>query len=139
MEKYRKMLILILPLTILILAILLAFLYNYKKAFIMLLPTLVGIYCAVGMTSLIEGEINLFSVIAIFLLIGFTMDYSIFRENKEKRVEDAILISCATTSFSFLLLSFCGFKLLSSISLVLFFGIITSYISGKLIFKNKKQ
>ena len=70
-----------------------------------------------------------------FILLGFTIDYSIFRTYKNKKTEDAILISSLTTSFSFLLLSLCGFKLLASMAVILFFGIITSYFAGYFIFR----
>ena len=134
MEKYRKLLILILPVAIIILYILLTILYNFKQAIRMLAPSILGIICSILLTTLIMGEINLFSIIAVFLVVGFTMDYSIFRGNRlNAKAEDAILVSVITTSCSFLLLSFCGFKLLSSISIILFFGIITSYITGKLL------
>ena len=137
MKKYRHLLFVLLPLVVLILFTILAILYGFKNTFRILLPSLAGILGAILITTLIEGELNLFSIISVFLVIGFTMDYSIFRTNKEKKTEEAILISCITTSFSFLLLSFCGFKLLSSMALILFFGIITSYLTGYFIlFKN---
>ena len=139
MENYRKQLLMLLPVTILILIIVLTIFYGFKRAIKILAPPLIGCIAAILISSLIMGELNLFSVITIYLLIGFTMDYSIFRTKKEKNTEDAILTSCLTTSFSFLLLTFCGFKLLSSIAVVLFFGIISSYFIGSLLFSKQEE
>ena len=134
MKHYRHLLLMLFPLVILVLGILLCFLYDFKKSVKILIPSLVGIGLSVLLTSLIYGEINLFSVITIFLVLGFTMDYSIFRTSQEEQTESAIFVSCLTTSFSFLLLALCGFKLLSSMALILFFGIVISYITGFLLF-----
>ena len=139
MKKYRLLLLCLLPVTVLILTIILTFLYNFKVAVKILIPSIVGIVTTILLTSLINGEINLFSIITVFLVIGFTMDYSIFRMNNEPNTESAIFISCATTAFSFLLLAFSGFKLLSSMALVLFFGIIISYLMGYLLFNKNDR
>ena len=134
MKHYRHLLLMLFPLVILVLGILLSFLYDFKKSIKILIPSIVGIGLSVLLTSLIYGEINLFSVITIFLVLGFTVDYSIFRTSQGEQTESAIFVSCLTTSFSFLLLALCGFKLLSSMALILFFGIVTSYITGFLLF-----
>lgn len=138
MKHYRIILMLLFPVVILVLGGILFALYRNKNGLKLIIPPLAGTIGAIGLTCLFNGELNLFSVISVFLLIGFTMDYSIFRAASEEKTESAILVSCLTTSFSFLLLSFSGFKLLSSISLVLFFGIIISYLSGYILFADRK-
>ncbi len=133
-KNYRMVLIKIFPAVIILLFLVLCFVYGFKNSVKILIPPVLGIITAAGMTCLILGELNLFSIIAIYMVIGFTMDYSIFRLKKENRTEDAILVSGLTTFFSFFLLSFCGFKLISSIALILMFGILTAYLSGYLLF-----
>ena len=127
----------IFPIVILLLYLLLTCLYNYKQAFKILIPSIVGIACSILLTALVYGELNLFSIITIFLVLGFTTDYSIFRVGGEGKTESAVFVSCVTTSFSFLLLALCGFKMLSFMALVLFFGIVTSYIVGYLLLNNR--
>lgn len=139
LKSYRNILLKILPCVILALFILLSIFCGYRNAIKVLTPSITGILCAVGLTCLITGEMNLFALIAAFMVLGFTMDYSIFRLSKEKQTEDAILVSGITTMFSFLLLSFCGFKLLSSISLILFFGILVSYLAGYFVFSKTDE
>jgi len=137
MTHYRHLLMIIFPIVILLLYLLLTCLYNYKQAFKILIPSIVGIACSILLTALVYGELNLFSIITIFLVLGFTIDYSIFRVGGEEKTESAVFVSCVTTSFSFLLLALCGFKMLSSMALVLFFGIVTSYIVGYLLLNNR--
>lgn len=137
MKKYREILFAIFPFVFLIL--ILVVIYALKRNLKLLLPPVLGIFGAAGLTSFILGELNLFSLISLYLVLGFTMDYSIFRAGGSRHVEDAIFISALTTAFSFLMLSTTGFKLLESISLVLFFGILISYITGYLIFNNKND
>jgi len=138
LKNYSIKLVKIFPAVFLILVIVLSLNYGLKSGLKILTPSLCGIITSTGLALLINGEINVFSLIALFMVLGFTMDYSIFRNSREKQTEDAVLVSAATTTFSFLLLSLCGFKLLSSISLILFFGILISYFVGYLVFNNKK-
>ena len=112
--------------------------YRAKKASIMIIPQLLACISAIGLTSLTGQQLNLFSIISLFLIIGFTIDYSIFRVKGDESSETAVFISCITTSFSFLMLSFTGFKLISSISSIIFIGIISAYLIGLILFKNNK-
>ena len=134
MKHYRKILICLFPVVLLLSYLLLTYLYNRRKAVILLTPSVTGIILALLITTLIYGELNLFSIITVYLILGFTIDYSIFRIGGEEKTESAVFVSCLTTTFSFLLLAFCGFKLLSSMAVMLFFGILISYISGYILF-----
>ena len=69
----------------------------------------------------------------MFLILGFTLDYSIFRVGKIKNSSDAVLISCLTTAFSFFLLTFTSFKLISSLGFVLSIGIFSAYLFSLLL------
>ena len=101
----------------------------------MVLPQIIACFFAIGAGMLLCKELNLFSILALFLILGFTIDYSIFRASASEKSETAVFISCITTSFSFFALSFTSFKLISSLSIILFMGIIMSYIIGLLVFE----
>lgn len=137
MKNYREKLLKLFPATFLILGIFLTMFYGCVKGLKLLLPPALGVILSAGLMSFIYGEVNLFSIMSLFLVLGFTMDYSIFRTDGLKGTEDAIFISVLTTAGSFLLLTMTGFKLLSSISIVLFFGIIVSYLTGYLLLSKK--
>lgn len=134
-KSYRTLLLKMFLPAIAILLLILIVLYRSQKGAKILIPPMLALVGSVGITSLIFGEINIFSIIAMYMVLGFTMDYSIFRANPLKNCEDSIFASALTTSFSFLLLSLCGFKLLSSIALILFWGIVISYLCGYYVFK----
>lgn len=123
---------LLFPFVFVILFVFLCMTYNFKNAIKIILPPLCGALFALGIVSCLQS-INLFHIIALFLIIGFSLDYAIFRLNGTKNSNDAILISCISTAFSFLLLSFTSFKLISSLGLILFLGITSSYILSLLL------
>lgn len=125
---------LILP-AILVLFIILSIIYKPKNAAKIILPPILSGIFVIGILSLFKQQINLFHTLALFLIIGFSLDYSIFRYNsiKNKTLSHlksnwAVLISCATTVFSFLMLSMTSFKLISSLGFVLSLGLTSSYI-----------
>lgn len=107
-----------------------AFLYaNYKKLAIkIVLPSLFGILTSIAALGITSQTMNLFHIFAIFLILGFTLDYSIFRVSKIKNSKDAVLISCITTAFSFLMLTFTSFKLISTLGFTMGVGILSAYL-----------
>lgn len=116
----------LLPIFIL-LYVLLGFIFSFKNACKIILPSIVASLFSICFISIFQ-PINLFHILAIFLITGFGLDYAIFRFNGSKNSNDAVLISCITTVFSFLLLAFTSFKLISSLGFVLALGLLSSYI-----------
>lgn len=112
--------------------ILFCYLYlRYKnKSFKIILPSICGILTSFAALGVTMQPVNLFHIFAMFLILGFTLDYSIFRVSRIEKSADAVLISCLTTVFSFFLLTFTSFKLISSLGFVLSTGIFTSYLFG---------
>lgn len=133
LKLYRNILLILFPLVFVIMLGVLSLFYKSKKALKILSAPAAAIISSIGIASLFGIKMNMFTILALFLILGFTIDYSIFRSGGDKNSEDAILISCITTSFSFLALSFTNFKLVSSLSFILFIGIIISYIVGRLL------
>lgn len=119
----------LLPVFILLFGIL-SVIYRPRTAAKILTPSILAGAFAIGLLSICQQEINLFHVLAIFLIIGFGLDYSVFRAGGVKNSSDAVLLSCATSVFSFILLAFTSFKLISSLGFVLSAGLIVSYLSS---------
>ncbi len=111
-----------------LLFVILAIIFGVKNSIKIMLPSMFASLFVIGLTGILGIDINLFHILAVFLLIGFGLDYSIFRFNGSKQVNDAVFMSCITSVFSFMLLSLTGFKLISSIGFVLSIGLLTSYI-----------
>ncbi|MBR6163178.1 hypothetical protein IKQ26_04750 [bacterium] len=126
LKHYRVKLLKLLPAVYFLLFVLFFAFYEKKRAVKMFLPILLSSLFTISLLSLFF-ELNLFHLLALLLVLGFTVDYSLFSSQKSENTKNAILLAGITTSASFLLLSFSGFALLSSLSLTLFIGILSSY------------
>lgn len=115
-----------------IVLILLSFIYKPKTAVKIITPSILACGFSIGLLGLTGQEINLFHILALFLIIGFGLDYSVFRAGCKKDSSDSVLLSCATTVFSFLLLAFTSFKLISSLGFILSVGLTVSYLTSML-------
>ena len=123
-----------------LLYLLLAKIYDKKSGLKILLPSICAVILVFGILGLFGCPINLFHLLAIFLIIGFGLDYSVFRFTNPEKAGDSVFLSCITTVFSFALLAFAGFKLISSLGTVLSLGLLSSYIfSLKLLEKDIKK
>ena len=128
----------LIPFVFLIYFMVLSICYNPKKALkIMISPTLAAIF-SITFAGLFQ-PINVFHILSVFLILGFSIDYSIFMANCGKTSKDAVLISFITSFISFILLSFTSFKLISSMGLVISVGIATSYILSSLLFSEETE
>lgn len=113
-----------------ILFLLLSIIYKPRTAVKIITPSIAAGTFAIGLLGLTGQAVNLFHILAIFLIIGFGLDYSVFRAGGVKHSKDAVLLSCATSVFSFLLLSFTSFKLISSLGFILSVGLSVSYLTS---------
>lgn len=111
-----------------LLYLLLTKIYDKKSGLKILLPSICAVALVFGILGLFGCPINLFHLLAIFLIIGFGLDYSVFRFTNPEKAGDSVFLSCITTVFSFALLAFAGFKLISSLGTVLALGLLSSYI-----------
>ena len=111
-----------------LLYLLLSQIYDKKSGLKILLPSICAVIFVFGLLGLFNCPVNLFHILAIFLIIGFGLDYSVFRFTNPEKAGDSVFLSCITTVFSFSLLAFAGFKLISSLGTVLALGLLSSYI-----------
>lgn len=129
----------LLPIVFLVYFAVLAACYKPKKAFkIILNPTLASVF-AIVIVSLFGQDINVFHILSIFLILGFSLDYAIFMANGGKTSKDSVFISFITSFISFMLLSFTSFKLISSMGLVISIGLATSYILSSALFSDSQE
>ena len=119
-----------------LLYLLLTKIYDKKSGLKILLPSICAVALVFGILGLFGCPINLFHLLAIFLIIGFGLDYSVFRFTNPEKTGDSVFLSCITTVFSFALLAFTGFKLISSLGTVLALGLLSSYIFSLNLIKN---
>ena len=135
----RKKCIKLFPILFGLLIAFLALVFGFKNALRIIISPIGGILFALGLISMLGQEINLFHIIALFLVIGFSLDYSIFRLNGQEKSKNAVFISALSTIFSFLMLSFTSFKVISSLGLTLFAGIAASYLLSLILINSKSE
>lgn len=128
--KYAKKLLIFFPAALLALFVFPILAYGRKKSVMSAAPPILACLLTLGVLSFFNQSITVFSITALFLIMGFTIDYSIFSSDGKQKSKEAVFISVITTAFPFLALSFTSFKFVSSFSSVLFTGIIISYILG---------
>ena len=121
-----------------VLYIILGCIFSFKNAHKIILPSILASLFSISAVSLF-GDINLFHILAIFLITGFGLDYSVFRFNGSKNANDAVFISCITTVTSFSLLALTSFKLISSLGFVLALGLLSSYILSILLISRDSE
>ena len=131
--KCRKNIEPVIPILFLSLILFLSILYG-KKSLKIIIPPILGVLIIIAITQIFKIPVNVFTILTGFLIIGFTIDYSIFKSSGGKNSNIAVLSACASTVFSFFLLIFAGFKLISTLGLMLSVGIIASYISSCVLF-----
>lgn len=113
-----------------VLYLLLSCIYRLRTAAKILTPSVAAGVFSIGLLGICAQPVNLFHILAVFLIIGFGLDYSVFRASGVKHSSDAVLLSCATSVFSFLLLAFTSFKLISSLGFILCAGLAVSYLTS---------
>lgn len=138
MKSIRIKFLMILPFIFLIYFLLLSICYKVSKAAKIISAPLIASIFAIGVTSLIDQPINIFHILSIFLILGFSLDYSIFMSNGGNDSKDAVFISFISTFISFMLLAFTSFKLISSMGIILAVGLLTSYLLGLAFFLKKE-
>ena len=100
--------------------------YGWRGGAAVLLPTLLGMAAALGLSGYAGVPITLFCVMALMLVLGVGVNYSIFLvegRGREGSAFVAVLLSAATTVLSFGLLAFSGTPALAQFGKTLVIGI----------------
>ena len=125
LTQLRESALFLLSFSYLCIAALIAFRYrDIKKIKIMLVPICSTLVCIV-LIQLLGGALNLFHVMALFLVLGLGMDYVIFIEEMSSRSSEAlaaITLSSVTSLLSFGLLSLSSTPIVHSFGLVVLVG-----------------
>lgn len=139
MTELRKEILFLTPVLYLALFLFLTVSFGIKKGVKIIAPSLVGVLFSICFLGLFNVEINLFHILSLILITGFSLDYSIFRANSGSGSKCAVFVSFLSTAFSFLLLSTTSFKLISSIGLTLFLGVTVSYLLSLFMVKSNNE
>jgi predicted exporter len=110
---------------------LLAYRYGLRTGFAVLLPTLLALSVALGVYGWLGHRVTLFNMMALMLVLGVGVNYSIFLIEGGDRSAITFVgvqLSAATTFLSFGLLSFSSMPVLAGFGLMLTVGIASAML-----------
>lgn len=108
--------------------------YGVSGSLRVFVPSIAGALASLGTLGLVGIPINAFSVFAGIVLLGVSIDYSIFfAEDREHHSATgfAVLLSALTTALSFGLLSFSSTPALQSFGIILSIGCLVAAIVAR--------
>ena len=124
--------------TYILIFIAMAVFFNKKQAAAIILVQLMSVLINLSIHSIFGVNINIFSIFALILSIGISIDYAIFFSNSAADKEItflAVFLSMMTTVLSFGTLAFSSFIPVKSFGLFLFIGVLSSFIISPVLFK----
>ena len=102
-----------------------------KHAIAIIIIQIISILVNLSVHSIFNFSVNIFSVFALILSIGISIDYCIFFSKSKAKKEVtflSIFLAMITTALSFGTLSFSGFIPVKSFGLFLFIGILVTFL-----------
>ena len=105
--------------------------FGWRDALRMLLPSVAATLTTLGMFGWLGVPFNLFTLLALWLVLGLGIDYGIFlRHGRDHRVTAilSVTLSACTTLIAFGLLAFSATPFIRSIGLTLLFAITLSWL-----------
>ena len=113
----------------------LAFRYGVRRAAILFASPVLGTVAALACLGWVGVPINVFSIFALMLLLGVSVDYSIFfaeDQHSSQATGLAVALSALTTILSFGLLSWSSTPALQSFGIVLSVGVFVAALASSL-------
>lgn len=99
-----------------------------RSFFKLILPVVLSAGLPIFIFWILGANVNLFHILALFILMGLGIDYSIFHySNNSTLTKNAVFISFATSIIGFGALAFTSFKAISSIGEMLALGLGFAY------------
>jgi len=136
LSRYRRHIFIFVLISYLAIFILLFFKYKFIQSLLVTLPPILACGLAFFIFFLVNIETNIFHILAILLVMGIGIDYTIFfAEAKEHRdkVGYAVFLSAITSLLSFGLLAFSNAVFLSSFGLTVLFGLVFTFLLSPMV------
>ncbi|MDD9195692.1 MMPL family transporter [Aliivibrio sp. S3MY1] len=114
--------------------------YKVKQAFLIVLPPFIAGCAGLAVTVLTGVPLNLFNLLALMLILGIGIDYTLFFAEQNKQVDSshkestllAISLSALTTILSFGLLALSETQAIHSFGITVLTGIIVAWLLAPL-------
>jgi len=143
MKKYRKMAGILVCISYICIFLFLMVRYGFIKSFLIMTPPVMAALLTIGLLGTFSIDFNLFNTLALLLILGIGIDYTLFLEEakEQKRATMlAIFLSALTTLLSFGLLALSKTPALSSFGLTILMGISFAFLLSPFsVAKIKKQ
>ena len=110
--------------------------YGLKKSCLIIIPPVFAALIAISIIALLGNTLNFFNTIALFLVLGIGIDYTLFfAENPENRGPTmvAIILSGMTTLLSFGLLALSQTAFIHSFGIMILVGISIVFLSAPIV------
>ncbi len=101
-----------------------------KRAFKIALPPVIAVMTVFSLIAITGQPVNLFHLLACFMLIGMSLDYSIFLDHDFERGFKPVLCSLLTSLAGFGTLAFVSFPLVRSLGQTLGIGLAVSFLAA---------
>ena len=116
--------------------------YGFAKAALAITPAVLSVVLNLSLHGFFGIEINLFSMLAMIIVLGLSIDYSIFLIEDETHTERTmllIILSALSTLASFGLLAFSKTPVLFSFGIAVFFGILLTIFLCPIVSNRKSK
>ena len=115
---------------------------GWRKGVISLVPSVVSLGCGLAVLSLNGYAVNLFSLLALVLVLGIGINYTLFFSNPRGTPLTSLLaitLAMLTTLLTLGMLVFSATQAISSFGIVLVSGIFTAFLLSTLAMPTKKE
>lgn len=109
------------------------------RAFVMFVPSLAALFCAAGWLGLTGESVNLFHLLACFLLTGMAVDYTVFLHGGGRAALKPALCSLLTSVAGFGALVFVSFPVVNAFGVVLAIGLPAAFFAACVTAPAKKE
>jgi len=142
MKRYRNLASLLTGASYLVIFLVLIYRYGFVRGLRVMAPPVISALAALAIFGYMGREINLFNILALLLVLGIGIDYTIFfAESKVPRPATmlAVLLSSCTTILSFGLLALSQTPVLSQFGLTVLVGILAAFLLSPLAMTSKPE
>ncbi|GAM78131.1 membrane protein [Vibrio ishigakensis] len=139
-SQYRVKVMELLLCALSVIAIVLIKRYGVSHALKILLPSLIACLVALACAQVVNSNLNLFNLLALILIIGIGIDYTLFFAEKAHSPSTllAITLSAVTTLLSFGLLSLSQTHAIHSFGITVLSGIFVAWLLSPLAINRDK-
>ena len=137
--RYRRLANLAFALAVVLVGLMLWHRYGLRRGLAILAPPLLGILAALAVLALAGSPLTLFNTIALVLVLGFGVDYTVFlAEAQEPATLLGVLLAGFATLLSYGLLAFSQTPALRGFGLTLGLGVLVSILLSNLALKDER-